>query len=298
VTASGAIPVRLLEYGRSWNIGDEIQTLAVQQHLAAFDGYVDRDELDRATGDPFAVVMQGWFAKRAETFPPAPSIRPVWVGFHLGPHCADVLKNGPVRSHFRDTGPVGCRDDETATLLGDHGIEAFVSGCMTTTFPRRPSPPVDGRIYLVDTVGIPIPERLRHGTRVTHQGAQWWSQEAKRLLARNVLDEYRHHAALVVTPRLHCALPCVAMGIPVVFVGDPADQRLSPIFDLAEIVPFPHELRQEALRTRLRRKARWWREMQDLPWTGRAADIEADKARRVEWLRSGLERVGALATVK
>jgi hypothetical protein len=84
----------------------------------------------------------------------------------------------------------------------------------------------------------------------------------------------------------------------VVFVGDPADQRLSPIFDLAEIVPFPHELRQEALRTRLRRKARWWREMQDLPWTGRAADIEADKARRVGWLRSGLERVGALATVK
>ena len=50
MTASGAIPVRLLEYGRSWNIGDEIQTLAVQQHLAAFDGYVDRDELDRVGG--------------------------------------------------------------------------------------------------------------------------------------------------------------------------------------------------------------------------------------------------------
>jgi hypothetical protein len=290
---SGTIPVRLLEYRRSWNIGDEIQTLAVRQHLLTIDGYIDRDELDEASGAPFAVVMQGWFTKRSETFPPAPCIRPVWVGFHLGSHCADVLRSDTVRAHFVATGPIGCRDEATATLLGDKGIDAFVSGCMSTTFPLRPAPPGDGRVYLVDTAGIPLPERLRSGTRVTHQGAEWWSQEAKRLLARNVLDEYRQHASLVVTPRLHCALPCIAMGIPVVFVGDPEDKRLDPVRGLAEIIPFPNELRSEALRTRLRRKARWWREMEDLPWTGKAADIESEKKRRIEWLRSGLERVGA-----
>lgn len=286
------IPVRLLEYSRSWNLGDEIQTLAVSQHLASFDGYIDRDELDQASGHPVAVVMQGWFAKRQETFPPAPCIRPVWVGFHLGPHCSHILRDDEVRSHLARTQPIGCRDEGTATLLADHGIDAFVSGCMTTTFPLRPSPPADGRTYLVDTAGIPLPERLRGGRRMTHQGAAWWSQEAKRMLARDLLREYRDHASLVVTPRLHCALPCIAMGIPVVFVGDPDDERLTPIQDLAEVIPFPARLRREALRSRVQRRARWWREMQDLPWEGKAADLEADKKRRVEWLRDGLERAG------
>jgi hypothetical protein len=286
------IPVRLLEQSRSWNLGDEIQTLAVAQHLDTFDGYIDRDELDQASGNPFAVVMQGWFAKRVETFPPAPCVRPVWVGFHLDQECAHVLRNAAVRSYFVENGPIGCRDDATATLLADHGADVFISGCMTTTFPLRSAPPVDGRIYLVDTVGIPLPERIRHGRRVTHQGAQWWSQDAKRMLARDLLDEYRTYASLVVTPRLHCALPCVAMGIPVVFVGDPSDKRLSPIGDLAEIIPFPNELRGEALRSRIRRRAKWWREMQDLPWTGKAADVESDKALRVKWLRTGLEQAG------
>lgn len=293
MTDRGRIPVRLLEQGLSWNIGDEIQTLAVQQHLETVAGYIDRDHLDQATGGHVAVVMQGWFAKRPATFPPAPCVRPVWVGFHLGPHCDFVLRDAAVRHHFVSTGPVGCRDEETATLLADHGIDAFVSGCMTTTFPLRTAPPADGRVYLVDTVGIPLPERLRGGRRITHQGAAWWSQDAKRMLAADVLREYRDHASLVVTPRLHCALPCVAMGIPVVFVGDPADQRLSPIRDLAEIIPFPNELRSEALRNRVRRRARWWREMQDLPWVGRAADIESDKTHRIKLLRTGLEHVGA-----
>jgi len=128
---------------------------------------------------------------------------------------------------------------------------------------------------------------------MTHQGAPWWSQEAKRILAQNALDEYREHASLVITTRLHCALPCVAMGIPVVFVGDPDDKRLSPIRELAEVIPFPSELRGSALRDRIRRKARWWMEMQNRPWSGLAPDIEDAKAKRVSILREALERAGA-----
>jgi hypothetical protein len=289
-----SIPIRLLEYSRAWNIGDEIQTQAVRQHLDEIDGYVDRDHLDEVGGDPFALVMQGWYAKRFETFPPASAVRPVWVGFHLSYHAVDMLKQPGVRDYLAASGPIGCRDEYTASVLADHGIDAFVSGCMTTTFPLRTGPPAEGKVYLVDTVGIPIPEHLRHGAvRMTHQGAHWWSQDAKRMLARDVLAEYRDHARLVVTTRLHCALPCVAMGIPVVFVGDPTDERLTPIRDLAEIIPFPDELRSERMSNRMKRKARWWREMKALPWTGLAADIEDRKAYRIKLLLDGLEKVGA-----
>ena len=290
-----SIPVRLLEYTRSWNLGDEIQTLAVRQHIGSVAGYLDRDELDRVDGEPTCVVMQGWFAKRTETLRLAGNLRPVWVGFHLDPNHAAALRHPAVRARFEATGPIGCRDERTATQLADAGIEAHVTGCLTTTFPRRLLEPEEARVYLVDTSGVPLPERLRGpaSVRVTHQGAPWWSADAKRRLAGDLLSEYRDHASLVVTTRLHCALPCVAMGIPVVFVGDPSDSRLQPILSLAEVVPFPADLRREALRSRVTRRSLWWREMRGLPWTGQAPDIESHKERLISLLRRGLEHVGA-----
>jgi hypothetical protein len=37
--------------------------------------------------------------------------------------------------------------------------------------------------------------------------------------ARETIETYGRKAALVVTKRIHCAMPCVAMGIPTVFIG-------------------------------------------------------------------------------
>lgn len=49
----------------------------------------------------------------------------------------------------------------------------------------------------------------------------------KRAYARLMLDMYKREARLVVTTRLHCLLPCVAMGIPVIFFNNPDDYRVS-----------------------------------------------------------------------
>jgi hypothetical protein len=43
---------------------------------------------------------------------------------------------------------------------------------------------------------------------------------------------YKEQASLVITNRLHTALPCMAMGIPVVFFGSRADGRTSIINDI------------------------------------------------------------------
>jgi hypothetical protein len=284
-----------MEYARSCNIGDEIQTAAVAQHLGPTAGYVDRDELQSWCGETSAVVMQGWFTKDPATFPPSPAVLPVYVGFHLGEHVRHVLDRPAVAEALRHHGPVGCRDTRTAELLHAADIDAFVSGCLTTTFPRRTEEPEDGKVFLVDTHGVALPEDLRapDSIRVTHQGAPWWSEEAKRRVALDVLSTYRDHARLVVTTRLHCALPCVAMGIPVVFVGDMSDPRLGPIEGLASVISFPDELRSDTQPNRLRRRAYWRQEMQHGNWDGFAADIESQKHTRVGLLATGLRAVGA-----
>jgi len=52
-------------------------------------------------------------------------------------------------------------------------------------------------------------------------------EDLKTRLANRMLSQYMDEASLVITTRLHCALPCVAMGIPVILFGDPNDPRLS-----------------------------------------------------------------------
>ena len=290
-----SVPVRLMEYAKSCNIGDEIQTAAVGQLVGASSGYVDREELHAWSGETSAVVMQGWFTKDPATLPPARAVLPVYLGFHLSDHVRHVLRNPEVATSLRASGPIGCRDLATATMLHDNDIDAFVSGCLTTTFPRREAQPENGEVFLVDTAGVPLPEDLRgpDSIRVTHQGASWWSQDAKRRLALDALAAYRERARLVVTTRLHCALPCVAMGIPVVFVGDMGDPRLSPIEGLASIISFPDELRADSPSNRLHRRAYWKREMQHGNWNGFAADIEVQKQDRIGLLATGLRSVGA-----
>ena len=84
------------------------------------------------------------------------------------------------------------------------------------------------------------------------------------------------------------------MGIPVIFVGDMSDSRLSPIKDLAEIISFPDELRAETPSSRASRRMYWLREMNDRSWTGFAADIEEVKRDRVALIHDGLRTAGAL----
>lgn len=53
--------------------------------------------------------------------------------------------------------------------------------------------------------------------------------------ARYVLERYRTQAKLVITSKIHVAMPCIALGIPVIFIVDnPFNER----FDvLSGIVP-------------------------------------------------------------
>ena len=213
------------------NVGDDIQTLAANQHLPSIDDSIDRDEVHlRAAGAPrTALIMNGWFSGDPNGWPPSPSIHPIFVGFHAIESFRPVLRRHI--DYLRRFAPIGCRDQGTAEFLRKEGVDAETTYCLTLTFPTRE--PIDGgKVFLVDAQEISIPKALaKNAVKVTHRIAPV-GHEGSMAYAQKLLDLYRREAKLVVTTRLHAALPCIAMGIPVVYFGSDADERTSIIRDV------------------------------------------------------------------
>lgn len=216
--AGGNVKVGLFCYSNSTNVGDFIQTLAVAQHLDQEYHLVDRDFMNQYDGEPMAVVMNGWFTDEPDNWPPSPSIIPVFLGFHISRESAAIIREH--KEYFKRYAPIGCRDHMTAEYMRECSIDAYVSGCATMTFPRRAADLAADKVVLVDE---PLRNFLRSERRdfvfISHELEPYMSQPLRFQAASELLDFYRENAGLIITRRIHCAMPCAAMGIPVVFSG-------------------------------------------------------------------------------
>ena len=242
-----------LKYLKSDNVGDEIQSLAAEQFLPRLDGFVDRDTELHKVSEPTFVFLNGWFKHgpshwkddAAECWPPSNQLRPAFFGFHIA--FPDALLTKESVEYYRQCGPIGCRDRETMLMLRDVGVEAYFSRCLTLTFLRREQSPEQGNVYLVEGMRSVLKERVpkkllqiaesrSHYVHLKHMR----NNELKREIAQKLVDEYRARASLVITDLLHCAMPCLAMGIPVVFIPNPRtleedSYRLDPVRDLIPV---------------------------------------------------------------
>ena len=223
------------------NIGDCIQSIAVENLLVKLGipkddlVKVNRDEIHEYDGEKCILPMQAWFCNYFGVFPLpwTDAIRPVFIGFHLsdGEGTRDLFLMREVDKKMKQFVPVGCRDRSTALYLRKNGIDAYFSGCMSMTLERRPSPAPHGRIFAVD-ISPRIRKRLpkyiaeQADFSISHnyffnnfpislEAEHQFEQEARRTLER-----YRNEAKLVITSRVHTALPCMAMGIPVIYICD------------------------------------------------------------------------------
>lgn len=217
---------------RAGNIGDDLQSLAAAQHLPSPASLlIDRDLINQTPGPaPIALIMNGWFSGNAKAWPPAPSIRPIFVGFHV----CDRFKAAVQRhaDYLKAFEPIGVRDAATGRFLESLGIRTETTYCLTLTFPQRERAPADGKTFIVDAQGIAIPRSLRkRAIKMTHRMPPL-GPDVTLPLAQKLLEMYREQASLVITTRLHTALPCMAMGIPVVFFGSGADGRTSIVNDI------------------------------------------------------------------
>ena len=231
----------LFSYSTS-NIGDEVQSIAAKQFLPPeILTYFDRDNIDNTDiSEKTKLIMNGWFTHKPENWPPKNTLLdPLLISFHIANEwwsSAKKLLTKESLDFYTKHGPIGCRDLDTETLLREKGIDAYFSGCLTLTlknkFKKR-----NNTIYIVDVdekVIKFIPKSIRKNAKlITHIVWSWrrYDSSYKFSLAQKRLDEYAQ-AKLVITSRIHCALPCLAFGTPVIFIHQNlADPRFSGLLE-------------------------------------------------------------------
>lgn len=229
----------LLSYSFTDNIGDEIQSLAARRFLPSNYFLLNRERLNKAPyfGENAFIILNGWFCHHPIAWPPASHLRPLLISFYLSDNASfdlglrpsEVLLQEPLVNYFKKLGPVGARDLHTLKLLQDAGVESYFSGCLTLTLDR---PDVARSADLLVLCDVPkevedYVRRVAQGkqiVRVTHRGYDALSPEARFAAAEDLLRTYAK-AAAVLTTRLHCALPCTAIGTPVLLLDEADDQE-------------------------------------------------------------------------
>ena len=217
------------------NIGDDIQSYAQLRFLPSVDDIIDRESLDtfgiaEKVSEPVSVIMNGWYMERKYNWPPSPLIRPLFVSMHISPNdyfnIGDRFLDGLGGDYLRQYAPIGARDDSTVALLQRKGIEAYLSGCLTLTL-RLPGERKPGDEVILADVDAEIEDTLRrmapdaNFVTITHRvdPAEYRTRSIRERFSavESLLERYRG-ARCVITERLHCALPCLALGTPVLLV--------------------------------------------------------------------------------
>lgn len=135
-----------------------------------------------------------------------------------------MSSNPPIAPYLKSQAPIGARDTKTLNFLRYNGIQSLFSACLTMTL-SLPRLERDNRVLVVD---VDIEEQLKglvpdhvldRSTNLTQKlmGNDADDNVLRFVLAFERLIEYAR-ARLVITNRLHVAMPCVALGTPVVFV--------------------------------------------------------------------------------
>lgn len=158
----------------------------------------------------------------------------------------EIFSNQDNREFFLKHSPIGCRDEYTYRIFCEQKIPAYLNGCMTATLPKRECNETQKKVFFADAPErlMPyIPKELFQNCEFVSQQAQFSENQLsdyKKIFdfINNRYEKYKKEARLVVTSRLHVAVPCTAMGIPVVFAKDYIDTRFSwlekliPLYDI------------------------------------------------------------------
>lgn len=261
-----------------YNVGDYIQSLAAEQYIPSVDELVKREKLKSYDGMPINMIMNSWYMYNTEEFPPSPKINPLFVSFHLNAKIKDKILGSMANvEYLKKHGPIGCRDLYTHQSLQSADIPSFFSGCLTTTLDIKYKWEGERKgVVLADPV-VSLPNKntikysLKHFLKAVITGNIFRLGERRKLLnkliSKEILNdaEWLHHklpgkhseeerfkeakrflskfakAELVITSRIHCALPCLALGTPVIFINygffNESDQsRFQGITDLFNTV--------------------------------------------------------------
>ncbi len=153
----------LIAHFKTRNIGDDIQSYAMEKFLPHTDYLIDREHLDSfytETGEKVAALLGGWYLHKPLNWPPSPFLKLLPISFHVtgGSDKNELEGKSKGALALTDYGAtwlkkfqaVGCRDEGTVKLLETHGVPAYLSGCFTLTIGSFENVEPHGKIVLVD----------------------------------------------------------------------------------------------------------------------------------------------------
>ncbi len=246
-----------MKYGILWrkttkNIGDDVQSYAAECWLPQSDYMVDIEELDQFKSEddePVATIMSSWYMWQKWNWPPSKYVYPMWIGMHYNdiqrgrprgmPSKWEYISNGPGLEYLKKYEPIGCRDYYTQDRFDELGIKNYFSGCITLTLKKRDLPKPEREYVVLVGVDKKVEKRVRkvlEGTDIDliilsptrPEPSTNLSWQARKEEVEKYLGIYQN-AKCVLTFRLHCALPCLALETPVLLVRHSfASVRLKP----------------------------------------------------------------------
>lgn len=226
-------------------IGDDMQLLAIE-NLYKYMG-IDYDNVIRIEFDDLA-TYDGDYVILPISFPLisycngtyvtmfSKKIVPVFLGACI---LTPKLQKEEVE-YLKKFGPIGCRDQYTFNNMIQLGIPAYLNGCMTLTFPKVRKKTLHQKVvYCIDLPKelIPyIPEDIQKDCRfISHTFYLSELDNTAEEQARKMYKEYVDNAKMVITTRMHAALPCIAAGIPVILMKDKFSYRFAGIDKIAKV---------------------------------------------------------------
>lgn len=242
----------IMVFKETINIGDDIQSYAAYKRLPKVDYFIERENMNdfvSKDGSKVKTLVSGWFLRDRYKLPLSPYLNPaLYISCHFsslndGLGVSKEYLTPYVVEHIKHYEPIGCRDTSTKKLLSEKGIDTYLSYCLTLTIPKFKNVKKQKKIVLVD-----VPSQIKEKVskeydgkikEVTHtldkEKNSKLSYEERMNNVESLLKEYQS-AEFVITTRLHCALPCLAIETPVLFIYD--DKNIDVINRISDYIDF------------------------------------------------------------
>lgn len=227
----------------SSNIGDYVQSIATinyykkflqQKFNLVYDNFYDflhkvlhneiegvnfvfvrRDDVcrDMKGYDNVLLVMNGWWMHptyKKLLFSIPDNVTPLFISFHIS--SMDLLKS-PYIDTLKKYEPIGCRDMNTLKLLDKCNVKTYFSGCLTIGLDFFTWNNQTNQTVFVD---VRMNTKQKGYCSLTHESKDYKNMDYDKCIeiAYRLLETYST-CKEVITSRLHCYLPCIAMNVPV-----------------------------------------------------------------------------------
>ena len=207
------------------NQGDEIQGYPGLQFLPFIDNFLDRDALysNKNNDQHIMAFFNAWWGYGQSDWPPQSNVDPLLLSIHTSWEMKPLWEREV--DYLKPRAPIGCRDTSTVDFLTNLGVPSYFSGCFTLMYKPMSLKPRTNDVLVVD-VGTKfvdmLPDRIRNDKKnhFTHDiwGDRRFIRSTRLIEAFNKIERYSS-AKLVITQRIHTALPCVALNTPVIFIN-------------------------------------------------------------------------------